>query len=147
MIDNVYKNAFKEVLYILQNAENELVEKIPQKFIDFLKNNMNKDYQINISTNVEIDKQNLLPETEEILTLIYRIYWATDEEKIEFCNNDKEDFQKIKEIQKNQYKNIDEIFDKRKKADTVTLDNGLMIVKKERLIKKFFKKLLNIFHK
>ena len=57
MIDNVYKNAFKEVYEILQNTEDILVEKIPQKFIEFLQSNMNKDYQTNIDNTIEIDKQ------------------------------------------------------------------------------------------
>ena len=147
MIDNIYKNAFKEVYYILKNTENELLEKVPQKFIDFLQTNMNEDYQINISTHIEIDKQKILPETEDILALIYRSYWATDEEKIEFSNNDKKKLQEIEEKKKSQYKSIDEIFDKRKNLNTVTLDNSLMVIEKESIIKKFFKKLLNIFRK
>ena len=61
MIDNVYKNAFKEVYEILQNTEEELVKKIPQKFVEFLQSNMNKDYQINIDNTIEIDKQSILP--------------------------------------------------------------------------------------
>lgn len=147
MIDNVYKNAFKEVYYILQNTEEELINRVPQKFINFLENNMNKEYKINISTNIEIDKQNILPETENILALVYRSYWATDEEKIEFSNNDERKLQEIEEIKKSQYKSIDEIFDKRKNLNNVTLDNSLMVIEKENIIKKFFKKILNIFRK
>ena len=82
MIDNVYRDAFKEVYEILKNTDKELVKKIPQKFIDFLQNNMNTDYKSNIDNNVEIDKQVLLAETEDILSLIFRSYWATDEEKL-----------------------------------------------------------------
>ena len=91
MIDNIYKNAFKEVYEILQNTEEELIQKTPSKFIDFLQNNMNKDYPTNINSNVTIDKQSILPETEDILSLIYRSYWATDEEKVDFANRDKQE--------------------------------------------------------
>ena len=147
MVDNVYKNAFKEVYQILQNTENELVAKVPQKFIDFLQNNMNNDYQTNIDYHVEIDKQSLLPETEDVLSLIYRSYWATDKEKIEFSNRDKDELTKIEETKKSQYKNIDEIFSKRQNLDNVTLDNSLMVIKKENFIKKLFRKVLQILKK
>ncbi len=78
MIDEVYRNSFKEVYEILENTESELLSKIPTKFMDFIKDNMNKDYKTNIQQNVDIDKQPLLKETEAILSLIYRSYWATD---------------------------------------------------------------------
>lgn len=136
MIDNVYKNAFKEVYEILQNTEEELVKEIPQKFVEFLQSNMNKDYQINIDNTIEIDKQSILPETEAILALIYRSYWATDEEKLEFANIDKQEFQG---------KNIDEIFEKRKNVNNITIDNNLMIIKEENFIKKIIKKILKFF--
>ena len=98
----------------MQNTGDELLQKVPQKLIDFLQDNMNKNYPISISTNVEIDKQKILPETEDILALIYRSYWATDEEKVEFSNRVKKELQQIEEYKKIQYKNIDEIFEKRK---------------------------------
>lgn len=147
MIDNVYKNAFKEVYEILKNTDKELVEKVPQKFIDFLQNNMNTDYQVNIDNNIEIDKQTLLAETEDIFALIYRSYWATNEEKLEFSNRDKQYLIQIEENKKSQYKDITEIFEKRKNLNNVTLDNSLMIIPKENFIQKLFKKILKFFRR
>ena len=147
MIDNAYKNAFKEVYEILKNTDNELLSKVPKGFITFLQNNMNKEYQTNIDNNTDIDKQKLLTETEDILSLIYRSYWATDEEKLEFSQRDKQELNQIQENKKRQYKDIDEIFNKRQKLDKVTLDNSLMIIKKESFIKKLFNKILRIFKK
>lgn len=147
MIDNLYKNAFKQVYEILQNTDTELVEKIPIKFIEFLQNNMNTDYQTNIDNNIDIDKQVLLPETEDILALIYRSYWATDEEKQEFSDKDKLELEKIEENKKSQYKDITEIFEKRKNINNVTLDNSLMVIPKENFIQKLLKKLFKFFKK
>ena len=147
MIDNIYKNAFKEVYEILQNTQEELIQKIPSKFIDFLQNNMNKDYPTNINSNVTIDKQSILPETEDILSLIYRSYWATDEEKVDFANRDKQELTKIEEDKKSQYKDISEIFEQREDLKKVTLDNSLTVIPKENFISKIFKKILKIFKK
>ena len=38
MIDEIYRNSFKEVYDILQNTENELVVKIQTKFMNFYDN-------------------------------------------------------------------------------------------------------------
>ena len=76
MKDEMYANALKELYDILQNTEEELLTKIPQNFLDFVKENMNQEYISNIDYNLEIDKQKLLPETEAILSLIYRSYWS-----------------------------------------------------------------------
>ena len=104
MVDDVYSNSFTEVYYILQNTERELVNKIPLKFVNFLKDNMNSSYIPNIKTDVPINQQNILEETEAILSLIYRSYWATDEEKKEFAINDKKDFINNEILKKENYK-------------------------------------------
>jgi hypothetical protein len=145
MIDAIYKNAFAEVYEILQNTDDTLLEKVPKKFILFLQKNMNKEYKTNINAYIPIDKQVLLAETEDILALIYRSYWATDEEKINFLNRDKQQLTQVENNKKNQYKNINEIFEKKKDLNNITLDNSLLIIKKESFIKKIFKKLINIF--
>lgn len=147
MIDEIYKNSFKEVYDILKNTDQELLDKIPTEFMDFIKENMNADYQTNIKTDLEIDKQTLLKETKSILSLMYRSYWATDEEKQNFKVKDNEELLKADELKKSQYKDVDEIFQKRKNLNNVTLDNSLMVIKKKNFIKRIFNKILFIFKK
>ena len=64
-----------------------------------------------LASKYKMDKQLILPETENILSLIYRNYWATEEEKANFSNKDKNEYigQEFKE------NNIHEIFEQRKK--------------------------------
>lgn len=147
MIDEVYRNSFKEVYEILENTENELLEKFPTKFMNFIKENMNGNYKTNIQPDVDIDKQLLLKETEAVLSLIYRSYWATDKEKQEFAIKDQQEFIKKEEKKKEQYqgKDIYQVFEERKNINKIAIDNNLMVIKKENFIKKFFKKILNIF--
>lgn len=146
MIDEVYRNSFKEVYEILENTENELLAKIPTKFMNFIKENMNENYKTNIQQDVDIDKQLLLKETEAVLSLIYRSYWATGEEKQEFATKDQQEFIKKGEKKKEQYqgKDIYQVFEERKNINKITIDNNLTVIKKENFIKKFFNKILNI---
>lgn len=149
MIDEAYRNSFKEVYVILENTENKLLSKIPTNFMNFIKDNMNNDYETNINPSVDIDKQKLLNETEAILSLIYRSYWATDEERKEFEVQDQKDFIENEEKKKEEYpvKDIYQIFEERKNINKIAIDNNLMVIKKENFIKRFFKKILNIFQK
>lgn len=147
MIDNVYKNALKEVYDILENTESSLLEKIPQKFLSFIKENMNTSYKSNINFEIAISKQPLLKETESILALIYRSYWATDTEKQEFYLKDKNEFINNEELKSQEYqgKDVYKVFEERKNIDKITLNNNLMVIKEEGFWKRFFKKILNIF--
>ena len=130
MIDEIYKNSFKEVYDILENTEEDLLSKIPNSFMNFIKNNMNVDYKTSINLNETIDKQHLLKETEAILSLIYRSYWATDEEKNEFAKKDNLELIKEEEQKKEQYqgKDIYKVFEERKNLNTITVDNNLMVI-------------------
>lgn len=147
MIDNVYKNSLKEVYDILENTESALLEKIPKKFMNFIKENMNVSYKNNINPEIELAKQPLLKETESILALIYRSYWATDTEKQEFYFKDKNEFINNEKIKQKEYqgKDVYKVFEERKNIDKITLDNNLMVIEKESFLRKFFKKILNIF--
>ena len=145
MIDNKYKDAFKEVFDILENTDEDLKNRISTKFMKFIENNMNKQYETNIRTDVPIDKQPLLKETEAVLALIYRSYWATDEEKIEFSKKDKQELIVEEEKKKQQYRSINEIFDKRKNINKITLDTDLIVIPKENFIQKIFKEIIRFF--
>lgn len=149
MIDEIYKNSFKEVYDILENTEEDLLSKIPNSFMNFIKNNMNVDYKTSINLNETIDKQHLLKETEAILSLIYRSYWATDEEKNEFAKKDNLELIKEEEQKKEQYqgKDIYKVFEERKNLNKITVDNNLMVIENESFIKRIFRKFLNIFKK
>ena len=139
MIDSVYRNALKEVYDILENTESALLEKIPQKFMNFIKENMNISYKTNVNPEIELVKQPLLKETESILALIYRSYWATDSEKQEFYFKDKNEFINNEELKSQEYqgKDVYKFFEERKNIDKITLNNNLMVIKEEGFLKKF----------
>lgn len=135
MLDKNYQRALKEVDEVLKYTDSNLVEKIPNKFINFIHENMDNSHIININPNVNLNKQILLPETENILTLIYLSYWATKEEKKEYYNN-----------QKVNIKSYDEIFKNENVNNTIT-NKELTIIKKENIITKFINWIKNIFTK
>ena len=94
-------------------------------------------------------KQNLLKETEGILSLIYRSYWATDQEKNEFAKLDKLNFIESEKNKNEAYstENLYEIFEKRKNLNNISLNQNLIVVEKESFLKKIINKILNLFKK
>ena len=135
MVNETYTKAMTEVYYILNNTDENLVKKIPRKIIEFIKENINENYKIAFDKDKLLSEQKLLPETEDFLSLIYRSYWATEEEKIEFAKRDKEELQK-----KMQEQDIQEIW-KNKKANKKKEEIQLVPIKEKSKLRKLFEKI------
>lgn len=78
-----YPNAYKEVYVILQEMSKEDRNKIPNSLIEMIENKMNNLYDFKLDPDKTFEEQNLLRETEAILTYIFINYWSTDGQKEE----------------------------------------------------------------
>ena len=70
----VYQNALAEVDTILKLLSKDLLEKIPNSFLDFIEQKKSKTYVTNLDMKLNSSEQNLMKETKAILSLIYRDY-------------------------------------------------------------------------
>lgn len=87
MITKEYAEGLTEVLAILENTEEEYVNKIPEKVRKFFKENASSEYVPQFDLTLEIKDMDLRNETKHILSVIYMNYWAENkEEKQEFLN-------------------------------------------------------------
>lgn len=82
-----YREAITEVLDILDNTDKEDIEKIPEEFVEKLRQNASKDYKPNIDYSKTIDCMNLKQNTIDILAIICNKYWCNGIQNIEFINN------------------------------------------------------------
>jgi len=152
MVSTAYSEAATEVLAILDNTEIEAVNKIPKKFLDFLKENSSKTYNPNFDTTKPISELKLKPKTEALLGVIYLKYWANEEEKIVLKKRLKENEIKYQEELKEKF-NPDNIFKKNttiieeKQEDMQVQETALTEIKKDTLIQKIIKKLKEIFRR
>lgn len=147
MVDILYQNALAEVEAILQNTEEELVTKIPNKIRQFIKENRNQEYTAQIVKDKPLNEQDILPETQALLALIYRSYWATEEEKKEFAKRDSVELEREEKAKQSLYSN--NIFNKpkettkaREKQKEIT---DIVLVQKEKWYQKAWKKLYELF--
>ncbi len=146
---NTINQAFTEVYDVINHMEIEMQEKIPQKFINLIKENRDLDYKLNINYKEDIKKQ-LLRESKVILSLIYRDFLCSKEKKEKLLQLDLEEIRKEEKFLREKYE-ID--FEKRKKEKiekniekTKEQDEKLPIkVEKEKWYKKIFEILKKMF--
>lgn len=132
-----------EVLEILKYCPKSDVEKIPTKFIELLEKNKIENLKVTIDPNKDIFSQEVCEETIIAMFIIYRDYWATQEEKNEIDKILKEN--QIKLAEKFNYENLF-----KNKEDKCKIEQG----KKERnsvamieYNENFIKKIINIIKK
>ena len=139
-----YRQALFEVYKILENTDEEIKNKIPEKFIKFVKENMDTNYKFELEKGKELVRQNLKSETKQIIALIYKYYICDEEERKKIVEKEKID------IRKNFY--ID--FNKNKKSKIKNIQNrdeienfetSLVEIKKEKWHKKLINKILEFF--
>ena len=83
--------AVSEVIEILNHTDKEIVEKIPQNFIEFLFENADKDYIPNIDFYDENWEKSIQEDTKAILALLYRDYIVSKDEKIKLLKEEQEE--------------------------------------------------------
>lgn len=133
------KRAISEVIEILNHTDKEIVEKIPQKFINFLFENADNDYKPNINFYDDDWKNSVQDDTQAILALIYRDYIVSDDERKELLKEEQEDkLKREKELQEKY--NPDNLF-KKKTVEIQTPNNEVQLVKVNET--SWFKKVLN----
>lgn len=140
--------AAKQVNEILKVLPVEYKNKINKNFLSFLDKMEKKDYEFEF---YNIEEQELLPETNMILQIIYRNYWCTPEEAIKIDNLMIENQKKYEEEQSKKY-DIQDIFAQRKSSisnDEISQENNNLPVeyKKQNIFIKAFNFIKNLFNR
>ena len=109
MVTKEFAEASAEINEIFKYLPKEEVEKIPSKLREFFKEVSSKDYVTNINPDLPLDEQNIKEKTKDIIALIYRNYWCSEEERKELDQKLIENDKKFEEELREKY-NPDNIF-------------------------------------
>ncbi|MBQ8299157.1 MAG: hypothetical protein IJX99_04715 [Clostridia bacterium] len=74
--------AYTEVLEILKYVNKEDYEKIPRYIIENMEKEKDIEYQYSVTNFIDFNEQEMMKETEVILAVLFRDYWATKEQKM-----------------------------------------------------------------
>lgn len=148
-MDTVYREAFAEVLKVLNYVDKNLTNKIPNRFIDFLEENKDPNYIVKIDFTNDNWENTIKEETQAILALIYRDYIVSPEKRKELIAEETNVQQRIENELREKY-NPDNIFSKSKQEeiieDAIVNNEVAMMKHKESIFKKIFNKFKNILH-
>lgn len=146
MVSENYAKAYKEIIEILKYTKKSDVKKIPKEKIIMWKTNMNEKWNFSVDTTIELENQNILPETRAIMANIFYDYWTTDYQRQRIDEKDKKNAD-ILEMQKREKYNPDNIFKNKqtKEPNDISEENySLTVIKEDKWYNKLFKKLQNI---
>lgn len=136
----VYREAFSEIDEIFKLMPISFINKIPTKFRDMIHNEKSKEYQPIIEEPLE--NYTLKDETIIILSLIYRDFLCSKEEKERLKMRDVQRMKEVEEELREKY-NVDNLFKNRQKGqeyEQVQTNNSLLVIEE----KKWYKKIFNI---
>ncbi len=147
---NTTYQAFSEVYDIINHMEYNLYNKIPKQFIEMLERTRDKNYKFKIDYSKNINNQELLHETRVILSIIYRDYLCTIEQKEKLKEKDKEELKKEEELLREKY-NPDNLFikkeDFKEENNVIKQEETALVVVAEKWYEKIFRFIKNIFKK
>ena len=146
----LFPKAYKEVLEILKYIPIDEYNKIPEDIIQNMKKKQDNQYQYEVTNLENFKEQPMLRETDAILSVLYRDYWATTEERKKIREKEKSEIE-VLEIEKRQKYNPDDLFKKQISLDNRNTAKDLSITevkesvfnKLKNKIKKFLKILLS----
>lgn len=139
MVNTEYEIAYSEVLEILKYISKEEFNKVPQDMLEMFKTNASNENQFIYDPNKTLQEQNVSEIARAIIAILFRDYWATENQKQKILNKQNLDREKMRE----EMYSPDNIFQKHNiqhKENSTT--NGVAIVEYKESI---FTKIINWF--
>ena len=145
------KEAYREVLVILDNMEDEYKNKVPQELINFFKRNEAKEYVFKLDNSIPLTEQRIKEKTLSLLAILNLNYWCSTDEIKELIKKYSDNERKFREEVDIKY-HVDELlrkYDIKHKdiEEKATIDNKVAVKYKESLLQKLINKIKKIFTK
>lgn len=147
MIDIEYSNAYVEVLEILKYIPTRDYNKIPKSKIELFATNANSNYKFNYDLDKTLDEQNVSKIAKGIIAILFRDYWATDEQRQKIIAKQNYDRNQIEKSNRLKY-NPDNVFkNKSNMSNNIEYQSMELTKYKEDLLSRLLKKIKNIFYR
>lgn len=147
MVTKELSEAAVEFNSILEYTSEDLKNKIPKKFLDFLQSIQSETYKFEYDKTKKLDEQKLKPKTRGLIALVYQDYICNDAEKEEYIQKSQKIIQQIEENKREKYNPNDIFKDKKIDNDKDTTNTVEIVEYKESIIKRIIRKIKNIFTK
>lgn len=153
MVNERYGIAMAETLHYLKGISQDDINKIPDNFITFLKNNASQNYECKFDYTRPLKELNLKNETRGLIAMICLNYWCeTEEQKDAFREHLNKNEKQYQEELRKKY-NMDDIFKKKELSPEVEIigenidaDKLPIQAEQENIFKRIFNRIMKIFH-
>ena len=138
------KKAYSEVYEILQLLGSEFIDKVPNKFIEFIAKEKDNEYYQNIKKDIPLEEQNLLEDTINILAMLKLDYWCENEEEKEELESILTENERLYQEDLREKYNPDNIFKRKEIENPNNLPIEIEKVNLWKRILQYIQKLFNI---
>lgn len=139
-----FSKAYKEVLEILKYIPKQDYDKIPKYILENMEKKQDKEYKYEVVKFKEFEQQEMLRETEAILSVLFREYWATEEQRKWLEQKEYLEKRKIEEEKRKNYIPANNIFIKEENnINKNSHENSLQEIKEDNFMKKLIIKIKN----
>lgn len=140
-MNSQYAEALAEVDMILKIMPEEIIKKIPSSFYSYISNNKSNSFQSKAIDDIFIKENELIDETKDILSLIYRAYLCDEETKNKLEKQDYLELQQYNEKLNRKY-SAENLFKKDRLKTNINEDvKEISLLELEN--EKWYKKILN----
>lgn len=142
-----YAEALTEVDMILKIMPEDIIKKIPSSFYSYISNNKSSLFQSKAIDDIFIKENELIDETKDILSLIYRSYLCDEETKNKLEKQDYLELQQYNEELNRKY-SAENLFKKdtlRANINEDIKEIGLIELENEKWYKKILNKIKKLF--
>lgn len=142
MITTNEKRAYYEITEIIKCLQEDLKNKIPANMIEFFEANKAQDYVFNVDMSKSLEEHTLLPQTCELLTVLYQEFLCDEAEK-KLIDEILEENQKLTQTNnelKNVVKKVEAI-----EETKIEEEKNEMVEVKESFFAKIINKIKNFF--
>ena len=150
MVNKELSEAITELNEIFNNTSNDVLEKIPKSFLQFVNENVLDTYEFEYDKTKSLKEQNLKPKTKGLIALVYRDFLCDYYEKQKYNEKVLNIIKEI-ELEKREKYNPDAIFEKPKSIyipdlkQKEIIEETSLINKQDDLFTKLLKKIKNFF--
>lgn len=130
-----YSKVYKELNEIFKYLPEEILNKTPLELINKIKEEKDQEYNYTVTHIEDFSNQEMLKETKAVLAILYRDYWADEEERREIIQQERKEYIEEEEKKKNQ--KLKDIF-KEEKNIKENVSQAIIEYKEG-----FFKKIIN----
>ena len=134
------RQCYSEVYDIINFLDEDLKQKIPKKWIEFLEETKMSNYITTINPYMPLEMQKINKQSKLIISYLYIKYLSDDDEKVFFV--EKENLEKNERMKK--YENLEQDIWAKNKMENINKPNNKMIIAEK---ENFFIKLKRWFFK